>query len=284
MIEEDDLDSLLESLKDEDSHVRIFTIDSIVDNQNNKKAVPTLIKMLSQDVQEVRTKIAWALGKIGELSAVESLVEALKDEYWEVRRNALRSLGELMALDAIPAIVKKLEDLNWEVRAESIVVLEYLGWFPSNDKEKNLALIAKEKWEDILQLENLDENLLISFLDDPDNEIKSKLSWILGELQSSNAIEPLYSILLNDRFQEVKESAAIAMGKIGGEKVIKLLTKALNSKDWFIRKCATSALGYSTDSTAFEILKQLVNDENRFVSESAKEALVRIKTKERNKS
>ena len=281
MIEEDDLDSLLESLKDEDSHVRIFTIDSIVDNQNNKKAVPTLIKMLSQDVQEVRTKITWALGKIGELSAVESLVEALKDEYWEVRRNALRSLGELMALDAIPAIVKKLEDLNWEVRAESIVVLEYLG---SNDKEKNLALIAKEKWEDILQLENLDENLLISFLDDPDNEIKSKLSWILGELQSSNAIEPLYSILLNDRFQEVKESAAIAMGKIGGEKVIKLLTKALNSKDWFIRKCATSALGYSTDSTAFEILKQLVNDENRFVSESAKEALVRIKTKERNKS
>ncbi len=76
-----------------------------------------------------------------------------------------------------------------------------------------------------------------------------------------------------------KEQAANAMGKIGGENVIKLLQNALKNSDWFIRKCATSALGYTRDQIAFEMLKHLVNDGNRFVSESAKEAIERHKSR-----
>ncbi len=281
LIEEDDMESLFESLIDEDLHVRIFTIETIVDNQNKHLAVPKLIKMLAEDVKEVRIRIAWALGKIGDKKAIDSLIEALNDENWEVRRNSIRALGELMALDDIPSIVKKLEDLHWEVRAETVVVLEYLGWVPSNERDKALILIGKERWEELFKLDELDEDLLIDLLKDSDSEIKSKISWILGELQTSRAIEPLYQLLLKDRFQEVKESAAIAIGKIGGERVFNLLKEALENNDWFIRKCATSALGYSRDLNAFEILKQLVKDDNRFVSESAKEALARMETEER---
>jgi len=58
-----------------------------------------------------------------------------------------------------------------------------------------------------------------------------------------------------------------------------LLQDALKSEDWFIRKCATSALGYTKDSIALELLQQLVKDGNRFVSESAQEALDRIQSK-----
>ncbi|MCE7742778.1 MAG: HEAT repeat domain-containing protein [Candidatus Heimdallarchaeota archaeon] len=279
MIEEDDMTSLLESLLDEDSYVRIFTLDSIVDNQNKQLALPTLVKMLQEDVEEVRSKTAWALGKIGDRKAADSLITALKDEFWEVRRNSARSLGELMFLEAIPALVQTLEDINWEVRAETVVVLEYLGWVPSNEREEALVLIGKERWEELFKLEELDENLLINFLKDSDSEIKSKISWMLGELQATNAVDSLYQLLLTDKYQEVKEQAANAIGKIGGENVIKLLQDALKSSDWFIRKCATSALGYTRDQIAFEILKHLVNDGNRFVSESAKEALERHKSR-----
>ena len=280
MIEEDDMTSLLESLKDKDSHVRIFTIDTIVDNQNNHLAVPQLMKLLAEDVKEVRIKVAWALGKIGAPKAIDALVQSLRDQEWEVRRNSVRSLGELMAMEEIPEIVKRLEDLNWEVRAETVVVLEYLGWNPTNEREKALMLIGKERWEELFNLQELDENLLINFLKDPDSEIKSKLSWMLGELQTSKAITPLFQLLIKDKYQEVKESAAIALGKIGGGESINLLKKALQNDDWFVRKCATSALGYSRDSVSFELLEHLVNDGNRFVSESAKEALERIKTQE----
>ncbi len=280
MIEEDAMESLLESLMDKDFHVRIFTIDTIVDNQNNQLALPHLMKLLVEDVKEVRIKAAWALGKIGDKAATEVLVSSLNDQEWEVRRNSIRALGELMALDEISAIVNKLEDLNWEVRAETVVVLEYLGWVPANEREKTLEIIAKERWDDLFTLENLDEDLLIYFLKDSDSEIKSKLSWILGELQTSRAIDSLYDLLMKDKYQEVKENAAIALGKIGGNEVLKLLQEALQNDEWFIRKCATSALGYSKDSVAFEILKQLVNDGNRFVSDSAKEAIERIKTQD----
>ena len=279
MIEEDSMESLLESLADEDMHVRIFTIDAIVDNQNRIAAIPELNRLLLEDKKEVRIKVAWALGKIADPRSVEVLVKSLNDTEWEVRRNAVRALGELMALEEMSSLVKMLEDIHWEVRAEAVVVLEYLGWVPATKKERVLILIAKEKWEDIFELDELDEDLLIVFLQDSECEIKSKISWILGELQSSSAVEPLYQLLLKDKYQEVKENAAIALGKIGGQSVLNLLQDALKSEDWFIRKCATSALGYTKDSIALELLQQLVKDGNRFVSESAQEALDRIQSK-----
>lgn len=284
MIEDDDVEALLESLKDEDLHVRIFTINSIVDNPGKKQTVSVLIKMLKEDVALVRSRIAWALGKIADERTINPLILALNDEEPDVRKNATRSLGDMMVFDAIPSLVNKLEDTSWEVRAESVVVLEHLGWVPSSEKEEALSLIAKEKWEKLLEQENLDEQLLEYFIDDPDKDVRSKVAWILGEIRSNNSIKHLFNLLMNDNFQDVKEQAASAIGKIGGEEGLSLLKQALESENWFIRKCATSALGYSRDIIVVDILENLLEDDNRFISESAKEALERIKSKHNIKS
>ena len=284
MIENDDVDALLESLKDEDYHVRIFTINSIVDNPGMKQTVPVLIKMLKEDVTLVRSRIAWALGKIGDERTINPLILALNDEEPDVRKNATRSLGDMMVFDAIPTLVNKLEDTSWEVRSESIVVLEHLGWVPSSEKEEVLSLIAKEKWEKLLEQENIDEQLLEYFIDDPDKDVRSKIAWILGEIRSNSSVTLLFNLLMNDNFQDVKEQAASAIAKIGGNEGLTLLKQALESENWFIRKCATSALGYSRDILVVDILENLLEDDNRFISESAKEALERIKSKHNIKS
>lgn len=284
MIENDDVDALLESLKDEDHHVRIFTINSIVDNPGMKQTVPVLIKMLKEDVTLVRSRIAWALGKIGDERTINPLILALNDEEPDVRKNATRSLGDMMVFDAIPTLVNKLEDTSWEVRSESIVVLEHLGWVPSSEKEEVLSLIAKEKWEKLLEQENIDEQLLEYFIDDPDKDVRSKIAWILGEIRSNSSVTLLFNLLMNDNFQDVKEQAASAIAKIGGNEGLTLLKQALESENWFIRKCATSALGYSRDILVVDILENLLEDDNRFISESAKVALERIKSKHNIKS
>jgi HEAT repeat protein len=284
MIEDDDVEALLESLKDEDLHVRIFTINSIVDNPGKKQTVSVLIKMLKEDVALVRSRIAWALGKIGDEKTIDPLILALSDEEPEVRKNATRSLGDMMVFEAIPSLVNKLEDTSWEVRSESIVVLEHLGWIPSSEKEKALSLIAKEKWGKLLEQENLDVQLLEYFIDDPDKDVRSKIAWILGEIRSDSSIILLFNLLINDNFQDVKEQAASAIGKIGGNEGLSLLKQALESENWFIRKCATSALGYSRDILVVDILENLLEDDNRFISESAKESLERIKSKHNIKS
>ena len=284
MIENDDVDALLESLKDEDYHVRIFKINSIVDKPGMKKTVQVLIKMLKEDVTLVRSRIAWALGKIGDERTINPLILALNDEEPDVRKNATRSLGDMMVFDAIPTLVNKLEDTSWEVRSESIVVLEHLGWVPSSEKEEVLSLIAKEKWEKLLEQENIDEQLLEYFIDDPDKDVRSKIAWILGEIRSNSSVTLLFNLLMNDNFQDVKEQAASAIAKIGGNEGLTLLKQALESENWFIRKCATSALGYSRDILVVDILENLLEDDNRFISESAKEALERIKSKHNIKS
>ena len=279
MIENDDVDSLLESLKDEDLHVRVFTINSIVDNPGNKQTIPVLITLLEEDVALVRSRIAWAMGKIKDERTIKPLINALDDEDSDVRKNATRSLGELMAFDAIPALVEKLKDSSWEVRAETIVVLEDLGWVPSSKTDEALTLIAKEKWNQLLEQENVDNTLLQYFLNDLDKDVRSKVAWVLGEIRSEDSIKLLFELLMNDKFQEVKEQASSAIGKIGGEEGLSLLKEALKSENWFIRKCATSALGYSQDVLVIKILEELIDDDNRFVSESAKEAIKRIKSK-----
>ncbi len=280
MLDEDDMKYLLESLLDEDSHVRVFTINSIVDNSKRETAVDAVINALLDDNDEVRARAAWALGKIQSKIAIEPLIQSLNDDNYNVRKNSLRSLGELVAIDSIQNIVTKLEDNHWEVRNEAAVVLDYLGWVPSNDKEIAYHFIAKGRWENVLQMKNLPVELLFSFLNDEDNEVQGYISWILGEKGNPQAVQPLYDLFMTAKLHDVKEKASAAIGKIGGKKAVELLQVALHDPSWFIRKCAVTSLGLIKDKSVIEHLKLLTNDTNRFVSQSAREALKRIDEKD----
>ena len=277
MLDEDDMKYLLESLKDKDPHIRIFTINSIVDNKNKHEALSALIELLFDDIPAVRNRAAWALGKIPDLSSFDSLIQALDDINADVRKNTIRSLGELLAFDSIPNLISKLNDENWEVRAEAAVVLEYLGWNPSNVEEKSLQLIARGKWEELVKLNELNSDLLLVFLNDSDRETRGKIAWILGEIKEEKAVQSLFDLFMTDEFQDVKESASVALGRIGGKSSLDLLLVALHDDDWFIRKNAATALGHINDKSSIAALEELLNDDNTFVSKSAKEALKRIK-------
>ncbi|MHA1418281.1 MAG: HEAT repeat domain-containing protein [Candidatus Heimdallarchaeaceae archaeon] len=280
MLDEDDMKYLLESLKDKDPHVRVFTINSIVDNSKRETAVDAIINALLDDIGEVRARAAWALGKIQSKKAIESLIQSLNDAIFTVRKNSLRSLGELVSIDSIQDIVTKLEDNHWEVRNEAAVVLDYLGWVPSNNKEILYYLIAKGRWKNVLQIENLHIELLFPFLNDEDSEVQGHIAWILGEKKQSQAVQPLYDLFMTAKLHDVKEKASIAISKIGGKDAVELLQVALHDQYWFIRKCAVTSLSLISDKSAIEPLKLLTNDPNRFVSQSAREALKRINEKD----
>ena len=273
MLDEDNIDKLIESLKNADSHLIIFTINSIVDNKESKKAIPILIELLYDENSAVRSRAAWALGKIGSLEAMNVLLELINDQNKDVRKSVIRALGDIQAFDAIPEIVKALEDIDWEVRGETAVVLEYFGWVPKNRKEEILNLAAKEKWEELKMIEDLNPDHLLTFLNDADKDIRVKTAWILGEIGDTELIQSLFDLFMTDSNQEVKESAAAALSKIGGKKVVDLLVVALHDSDWYIRKTAASALGNLQDPFSIIPLKKLLEDDNTFVKKTAEEAL-----------
>jgi HEAT repeat protein len=204
---------------------------------------------------------------------MSELLKLLNDEDKDVRKSAIRALGDIQAFDGIPEIVKSLEDKDWEVRAETAVVLEYFGWVPTSMKEEILNLIGKEKWEELLEIENLGIQQILLFLKDSDKDVRVKAAWVLGEINAKESIQPLFDLFMTDSNQEVKESSADALSKIGGKEVVELLVVALYDQDWYIRKTAASSLGNLQDPSAIEPLKRLLEDDNTFVKKTVEEAL-----------
>ena len=84
----------------DDSQVHQNAIESLVDL--GKPAVPALIQAL-QD-QDVRRRVALALGKIGSVDAVPALIQALQDKDINVRASATRALKEIGTLGALNAV------------------------------------------------------------------------------------------------------------------------------------------------------------------------------------
>ncbi len=95
----EDLKQVIRKFSD-DSQVHQNAIESLVDL--GKPAVPALIQAL-QD-QDVRRRVALALGKIGSVDAVPALIQALQDKDINVRASATRALKEIGTLGALNAV------------------------------------------------------------------------------------------------------------------------------------------------------------------------------------
>jgi HEAT repeat protein len=95
----EDLKQVIRKFSD-DSQVHQNAIESLVDL--GKPAVSTLIQAL-QD-QDVRRRVALALGKIGSVDAVPALIQALQDKDINVRASATRALKEIGTLGALNAV------------------------------------------------------------------------------------------------------------------------------------------------------------------------------------
>lgn len=279
MLDEDDIATLVESLDGADPLLRMYTLEAIVDNKNRTKAVESLIKLLRDEESAVRAKVAWALGKIKDKRAVAPLIKQLKDDSGAVRKSIVRALGELWALESKPVLVALLLDNNWEARSESAVVLEYLGWKPSDKTENVLLLIAKEKWAEIVKLEKFNIDILVRFLGDSDKEIRKQIAWSLGEIGNPKAIQPLYDLMMTEDIHDVIKTAAESLGKIGGESVMNLLHVSLHDTNWYVRKCTAEALGTFGTPKSVAPLLEMVDDESLYVQKAVKKVLVEISGK-----
>jgi HEAT repeat protein len=104
----DALDSLIQSLNDEDPAVRSKAGEAL-GRLGDKRAVEGLIRALNDDDGEVRFYAAEALGKIGELKAIEPLIQALGDSEPWVRNKAAEALLRLRD-PAIAPLIMALRD------------------------------------------------------------------------------------------------------------------------------------------------------------------------------
>lgn len=132
---------------------------------------------------------------------IKGLIKALKYKgNWTIRQNAAQALADIGGSGSVKPLIKTLCDSNLYVRKAAADALKSLGWNPSCNNESVLYWIAKEDWDEIVKCGSDATKSLIEYFD---REFK----------------------------EDLLESAASALFRIGDDQAMKALTSAIKLKD-----------------------------------------------------
>lgn len=115
---------------------------------------------------------------------------------------------------------------------------------------------------------------LIEGLGDKNWTVRVKSALALGKMRERRAVESLVNALGDENYY-VRKCATTALIRIG-KPSFDLLTASLEDTDWRVRRNAAYALGEMNDANAVGFLARALGDENLYVANEVKAALVKI--------
>jgi len=208
------------------------------------------------------------LGRLPEPNVVLALVEGLSSADARLRECAAHSLAEVLAsLDSAEreqhreiinatraAAVRALGDPNRRVRREAARAAETAGYAPASQQERIALLIARQDWGGLLALkapgpvaaalvECLRKEQVAATETGLARQFYLTVAGVLAEL-GEGAIGPLGALLLDRGASPLaRETAALALGEIGGPQAERPLITALGDPEARIRLEAARGLG-----------------------------------------
>ncbi|MDJ0840209.1 MAG: HEAT repeat domain-containing protein [Acidobacteriota bacterium] len=245
------VDSLFAFLNDQDWAMRRASVFALGEFEVDA-AEPNLRAALQDEVRQVRSEAAGALGELEQSASVDALVTALTgDEVVEVRMAAAWALGEIESEKAVPGLSASLQDPAVEVRVKSAWAL--------GEIESNAAVPA----------------LAEALQTDSEDEVRERAAWALGEIESHKAVEALM-VALEDESPKVRKLSVWALGEIEHESAVPALVSLLQDTDADVRKKAAWALGEIESKNAIDGLVAALDDESEEVRKTAVWALGEI--------
>lgn len=191
-----------------------------------KDAVPALAAALDDESDEVRAYSAYALGRVGKpsLPAAEKLVTMAFDEDALVRRASIRALRAIEPPDEVidPILDRILESGDTSIILPALHTLAEDGAVAVPRLRKKLKHEEAAYWACLVLAEigpeakdAVPEITEVLEHKDPDARLQALLA--LGEIgnASKTAIPEILDRLANDPFEDVRNAAAYALGKIG---------------------------------------------------------------------
>jgi HEAT repeat protein len=198
------------------------------------------------------------------------LISLLKHEDSDVRRIAAKALGTAKGAQAVEPLIARLSDGNWDVRRAAAESLHELAWQPQTEEQRVAYSIAKQSWNELVQIGAPAVEPLIARLGDAAWDVRRAAAEALGRLGDARAVEPLIARLGDDNWN-VRRAAAEALVKIGAPAVEPLIAR-LSDADGSVRRAAAEAL-VKIGAPAVEPLIVRLGDADGSVRRAAAEAL-----------
>ena len=184
-------------------------------------------KLLTSDNPQTREIAAWWLRRrsfgFGPIM-VRMKKAALENTDPVQRERALQALGEFLDPHALPTLKQAAtEDTEVRVRVAAVKALGRLNAAAGNEAlsmalgDKD-ATVRKTALDQVLKVGFFrDAGAILARLDDSDAGVRRASAQLAGELGIQDAVEPLMGLLMTDDSTQVRQAAAIALGKLGGD-------------------------------------------------------------------
>jgi HEAT repeat protein len=231
---------LVTSLTSPDRDVRRLSAMAL-GNIRDSNAVAALVTALKDTDPGVRLEVAEALGKIREPGAVDALLPCLEDSNADVRMMVIWGLGRMEDERAIPLLLPLLASPDHGIRLRAAEALEKLNGVPADPQDKALYYIAKNDWDELMQLRRAAIRPLLWALKDDYFQVREKAANTLGRLKDVRAVRSLIEVL-SDSDGNVRMEAAGALGELGDKRALPALAAALKDDYVGVRITVAAAL------------------------------------------
>lgn len=173
-----------------------------------------LLAALHSRNKHTRLGVIEALGEIRDPRAVDPLIGLLGDNDNEVRWEAALALGEIADPRAFGPLEATLRDPDRYVRHGSAIALEKMGWSPDSPVDRAFLLAGKQEWNALAFIGKDAIPSLDYASKDKDRSIRLMAVRTLGRIGEEKAIPTLYRAI-RDPDDQVRWEAVMASQKCG---------------------------------------------------------------------
>lgn len=183
---------------------------------------------------ELRWRVAYALGRIGDIRGGASLRKLSEDKSEMVRAMAARAMGDVHDSTAAARLVALLGDPAWRVRVNAA---HALGVLQARRDARSLRPLLK----------------------DSNAHVRWEAALSLGAIQDSASVGDL-TVALQDPASGVVQGAALALLQIRGDRAVSAVAPAIDLLPGFLRSGLVEALGPVQGPLALEVLLARARD------------------------
>jgi hypothetical protein len=217
-------------------------------------------------------------GRLEDTGAVPLLVERLRDRDPAVRREAIRALGELRAVEVVGDIAEAIEAMGeW---SNLLLVMALIRMGPESATGIGVLLGGSKSpamTKALLQVTSrlgvaTDPAVIRTLAAHPDPEIRVEAVRVLGAIVADGETSSICLAAMDDPEWPVRALAAWSLGRVGDERTIARLARAMGDPAYWVRHHVAEAMAALGEPGA-AALRRGLKDENPFVRDMAAQTL-----------